>query len=159
MLSRTSSRANLVNKLIAEAKNVGLDGINVDFETVAEKTGEHYIQFIRELSIECRKNSIVLSVDNYVPKGYNSHYHRKEQGIVADYVIIMGYDEHFAGSYESGSVASIDYVSEGIKETLKDVPADKVINAMPLYTRLWKEVPKTEASLQSRQEQKLRITR
>lgn len=147
LLSRTSSRANLVNKLIAEAKNVGLDGINVDFETVAEKTGEHYIQFIRELSIECRKNSIVLSVDNYVPKGYNSHYHRKEQGIVADYVIIMGYDEHFAGSYESGSVASIDYVSEGIKETLKDVPADKVINAMPLYTRLWKEVPKTEAEL------------
>ena len=124
-----------------------MDGINVDFETVAEKTGEHYIQFIRELSVKCRKNGIVLSVDNYVPKGYNKHYHRKEQGLVADYVIIMGYDEHFAGSYESGSVASIGYVKDGIKETLKDVPANKVINAMPLYTRLWKEVPKTEAEL------------
>lgn len=147
LLSKTSSRQTLVNQLISEAKNVGLDGINVDFETVAEKTGEHYIQFIRELSVECRKNNIVLSVDNYVPKGYNTHYNRKEQGIVADYVIIMGYDEHFAGSYESGSVASIDYVKEGIKETLKDVPAEKVINAMPLYTRLWKEVPKTEEEL------------
>ncbi|EGG81827.1 hypothetical protein HMPREF9477_01529 [Lachnospiraceae bacterium 2_1_46FAA] len=147
LLSRTSSRENLTNQLISEALQVGLDGINVDFETVAEKTGEHYIQFIRELSVKCRKNGIVLSVDNYVPKGYNEHYHRKEQGIVADYVIIMGYDEHFAGSYESGSVASIGYVKEGIQETLKDVPASKVINAMPLYTRLWKEVPKTEAEL------------
>ncbi|GAB5613519.1 hypothetical protein JCM37172_06200 [Faecalimonas hominis] len=147
LLSRTSSRENLTNQLISEALQVGLDGINVDFETVAEKTGEHYIQFIRELSVKCRKNGIVLSVDNYVPKGYNAHYHRKEQGIVADYVIIMGYDEHFAGSYESGSVASIGYVKEGVQETLKDVPASKVINAMPLYTRLWKEVPKTEAEL------------
>lgn len=147
LLSRTSSRENLTNQLVSEALQVGLDGINVDFETVAEKTGEHYIQFIRELSVKCRKNGIVLSVDNYVPKGYNAHYHRKEQGIVADYVIIMGYDEHFAGSYESGSVATIGYVKEGIQETLKDVPASKVINAMPLYTRLWKEVPKTEAEL------------
>ena len=147
LLSRTSSRENLTNQLISEALQAGLDGINVDFETIAEETGEHYIQFIRELSVKCRKNGIVLSVDNYVPKGYNAHYHRKEQGIVADYVIIMGYDEHYGGSYESGSVASIGYVRDGIEETLKEVPAEKVINAMPLYTRLWKEVPKTEGEL------------
>lgn len=147
LLSHTTSRENLENQLISAALQVGLDGINVDFETIAEKTGEHYIQFIRELSVKCRKNGIILSVDNYVPKGYNKHYHRKEQGIVADYVIIMGYDEHFSGSYESGSVASIGYVKDGIKETLKDVPANKVINAMPLYTRLWSEVPKSEEEL------------
>lgn len=147
LLSHTTSRENLENQLISAALQVGLDGINVDFETIAKKTGEHYIQFIRELSVKCRKNGIILSVDNYVPKGYNKHYHRKEQGIVADYVVIMGYDEHFSGSYESGSVASIGYVKEGIKETLKDVPANKVINAMPLYTRLWCEIPKSEEEL------------
>lgn len=147
LLSRTSSRQNLVNQLISEALQVGLDGINVDFETISVETGEHYIQFIRELSVKCRKNGIVLSVDNYVPKGYNTHYHREEQGVVADYVIIMGYDEHFAGSYESGSVASINYVREGIEHTLKEVPADKIINAVPFYSRLWKEIPKTEGEL------------
>ena len=83
--------------------------------------------------------------------GYNEHYHREEQGIVADYVIIMGYDEHYSGSYESGSVASYDYVKAGIEETLKDVPAEKVINAMPFYTRLWKEVPKTEEELEAQE--------
>ena len=63
---------------------------------------------------------------------------------MADYVIIMGYDEHFAGSYEAGSVASYNYVKERIEETLRDVPADKVINAVPFYTRLWNETPKTD---------------
>ena len=66
----------------------------MDFEQITEEMSDHYIQFIRELSVECRKNQIVLSVDNYVP-GFTSHYNREEQGIVADYVIIMGYDEHF----------------------------------------------------------------
>lgn len=148
LLSHTSARENLVNQLISEALTSGVDGINVDFEQIPTDVGEHYIQFIRELSVKCRINHLVLSVDNYVPKGYNEHYHRKEQGIVADYVIIMGYDEHFAGSYEAGSVASYGYVKEGIEETIKDVPAEKVINAVPFYTRLWKEVPKTEEELE-----------
>ena len=104
LLSRTSRRENLINQLIAEAVQVGLDGINVDFELVSNECGEHYSQFIRELSVRCRQNGIVLSVDNYVPKGYNMQYNRKEQGIVADYVIIMGYDEHYGGSPVAGSV-------------------------------------------------------
>ena len=138
VLSNTQSRANMISQLIAEAQNSGLDGINVDFEQITEEMSDHYIQFIRELSVECRKNQIVLSVDNYVP-GFTSHYNREEQGIVADYVIIMGYDEHFAGSEEAGSVASIDFVREGITETLKEVPKEKVINGLPFFTRLWIE--------------------
>lgn len=147
LLSRTSSRENLINQLIAEALKTGIDGINVDFEKISAECGEHYIQFIRELALKCRQNEIILSVDNYVPKGYNAHYNLKEQGIVADYVIIMGYDEHYSGSYESGPVASLEYVKSGIEETLKVVPKEKTINAVPFYTRLWKEVPKTEGEL------------
>lgn len=138
VLSNTQSRANMISQLITEAQNSGLDGINVDFEQITEEMSDHYIQFIRELSVECRKNQIVLSVDNYVP-GFTSHYNREEQGIVADYVIIMGYDEHFAGSEEAGSVASTDFVREGITETLKEVPKEKVINGLPFFTRLWIE--------------------
>lgn len=147
LLSHTSRRENLINNLIAEALQTGIDGINVDFEKISAECGEHYIQFIRELSVKCRQNSLVLSVDNYVPKSYNAHYHIEEQGKVADYVIIMGYDEHYSGSYESGSVASLGFVREGIENTLKVVPKEKVINAVPFFTRLWKEVPKTEAEL------------
>ncbi len=109
----------------------------MDFEQISADCGEHYIEFIRELSIPCRANGIVLSVDNYVPTEYTAHYDRAEQGIVADYVIVMGYDEHYAGSPEAGSVASIDFVEDGIAKTVEQVPPEKVINAIPFYTRIW----------------------
>lgn len=137
ILSSTATRERLIAGLINEVQQYGIDGINVDFEQISMDCGEHYIEFIRELSVSCRKNGIVLSVDNYVPTGYTDHYDREEQGVVADYVIIMGYDEHYAGSEEAGSVASINYVEEGIEKTVEQVPAEKVINAVPFYTRIW----------------------
>ncbi len=137
VLSYTSKRAHLIDNLINEALAYDLDGINVDFEEVSRDAGEHFIQFIRELSVACRKNGIVLSVDNYVPTGYTDHYDREEQGAVADYVIIMGYDEYYKGSSEAGSVASISFVEEGIKRTVEQVAPEKVINAIPFYTRIW----------------------
>jgi len=140
LMSKTSTRRKLIEALMSEVDRYGLDGINLDFEGIKEEAGVHYIQFIRELSIPCRKKGIVLSVDNYVPAPGNQFYNRKEQGIVADYVIIMGYDEHYAGG-DAGSVASINYVENGIKDTLAQVPKEKVINGIPLYTRVWTEGP------------------
>lgn len=139
LLSHTSNREKLIQNLMEEAERLGLDGINIDFEKITEDTGIHYIQFIRELSVRCRKNGIVLSIDSYVPSNYTAHYDRKEQGIVADYVIIMAYDEHHSGSDESGSVSSIDFVNNAIKNVLEAVPKEKVIIGIPFYTRLWKE--------------------
>ncbi len=137
ILSSTTTRGKLIDGLMGEVLACGADGINVDFELISTDCGEHFIEFIRELSIPCRANGIVLSVDNYVPRGDTHHYDREEQGIVADYVVIMGYDEHYAGSSEAGSVASIDFVEEGIERTVEQVPAEKVINAIPFYTRIW----------------------
>ena len=137
-LSVRSARQHMIEMLLAEAKRVDLDGINVDFEALTEEEAPHFIQFIRELSVACRNNGLVLSVDNPVPQ-YTAFYNRKEQGIVADYVIIMGYDEHTLGSETAGSVASLPFVEEGIVQTLSDVPKEKVINGIPFYTRLWTE--------------------
>ncbi len=137
VLSSTSKRQTLVNNIAGEAVELGLDGINIDFEQVAEKTGEHYVQFLREMSVACRRSGLVLSVDNYVPFHFNEHYRLDIQGEVADYVVIMGYDEHWHGSKDPGSVASIEYVTNGITKTVSEVPAEKVINALPLYTIVW----------------------
>lgn len=147
LLSYTSHRERLVNQVIAQALQSGIDGVNLDFELVSPQCGEHYIQFVRELSVKCRQNGLVLSIDNYVPQVYNEHYDLEEQGIVADYVIIMGYDEHTAGSYTAGSVASYNYVKQGIEDALKSVPNQKLVAAVPFYTRLWFERPKTEEEL------------
>ena len=138
MLSSTTARQTLVQNVTDMAVNLGLDGINVDFEQLSSDCGIHYVEFLRELSIQCRNKGLVLSVDNYVPFNFNDYYRLDIQGEVADYVIIMGYDEHWHGSKDPGSVASINYVSEGLDRTLQEVPANKVVNALPFYTILWK---------------------
>ena len=137
-LSYAASRASIIEKAVAETQAVGADGINLDFELIQTEDGQSFVQFMRELSIACRKAGLVLSVDNYVPMNFNDHYDLEEQGVFADYVIIMGYDEHYGGSQEAGSVASLGYVENGIIKTLEDVPAEKVINAVPFYTRIWR---------------------
>ncbi len=137
VLGKTSNRRHLILQLLAAVREYNLDGLNIDFENVSLDAGEPFIQFIRELSIPCRKYGIVLSVDNYVPMNHTDHYDRAEQGVVADYVIIMGYDEHYNGSDEAGSVASINFVEKGIENTVAEVPKEKVINALPFYTRIW----------------------
>lgn len=147
LLCNTDSRRRLIENIMAEIKDYGYDGINVDFEKVSQEAGDGYIQFIRELSISCRKAGVVLSVDNYVPKPYNMQYNRAGQGECADYVIVMGYDEHYSGGSEAGSVASIGFVNEGISESLKEVPREKLINAVPFYTRLWIEGPDGEGNI------------
>lgn len=151
VLSHTTSRTNLINQLVAEVLKNHIDGINVDFEHISKECGEHYLQFLRELALKCRQNEIVLSVDNPVPSQYSTQYNLEEQGKIVDYVIIMGYDEYHRGSYESGPVASLTYVEAGIKDALKVVPKEKLINAVPFYTRLWKEVPKTKEELKAQE--------
>lgn len=141
LLSSSANRKVLIDALMNEVDTYGLDGINIDFEKVKSSAGTHFVQFLRELSIETRKRGVVLSVDNYVPSEYTAHYNRKEQGIVADYIIIMGYDEHYVGGGVAGSNASISFVEDGITGTKEVVPAEKIINAVPFYTRIWETGP------------------
>ncbi len=139
VLSATVSRDRIENQLIASAIEFGFDGINVDFESVPEEAADGYIQFLRELSVKCRANGLALSVDVPVPMPFSAHYNRKELGTVCDYVVIMGYDEHYSGS-DAGSVASLGFENQGILDTLKEVPAEKIISGIPFYTRLWNTV-------------------
>ncbi len=140
VLNVTSNRDALVNNLISEAIRYNLDGINVDFEMLDEETAPGFLQFIRELSLRCEANDLVLSVDNYSPASYNAFYNLEEQAVFADYIVLMAYDEHYNGS-EEGSVASLGFVSQSVADALEEVSADQLILGIPFYTRLWKLTP------------------
>lgn len=146
VLTNTTAREKLTDQLIEAALEYQLDGLNIDFENLGEELGDAYIEFLRELSVQCRKNGLVLSSDNTVPRDFSSYYQRGEQAEVVDYFIIMGYDEHYSGS-EPGSVASLSFEKEGIEATIAEgVPADKIISGVPFYTRLWKTDTNGEVS-------------
>ena len=137
ILGNSASRTHLIEGLISAALEYDLDGLNIDFEGIRRRDGVHFVQFLRELSIRCREEGLILSVDNYPPNG-NAYYDYDEQGVVADYVVLMGYDEHWAGCGDPGSTASQPFVENSLDNLLELVPADKIINALPFYTRLWK---------------------
>lgn len=136
LLSQYESRRNLIENLINAVKEYDADGINIDFERLEEKCGIHFVEFIRELSVSCRRDGLVLSIDNPNMQNFNVFYGRDAQAECADYVINMGYDEHYAGG-DAGSVASLPFVEEGINNCLSQVPANQLINGIPFYTRLW----------------------
>lgn len=136
VLNMTSSRDNLVNNLIAKAIAYDLDGINVDFEQVQTAAKDGYAEFIRELSLKCENNDLVLSVDNYPPTASSTHYSRKVQANYADYCIVMAYDEHYMTS-DPGSNASIGFVKDAVKNSLKEIPKSRLVLGMPFYAKLW----------------------
>ena len=138
VLSNTASRERLENKLLSMAIEYNLDGLNIDFENIKEEIGEDFIQFVREMAVKCSNNGIVLSINDYVPVSYREYYNYEEQGEVADYVVIMAYDEHYSGSEEAGSVSSIGFVNDAVSKITGMVSEERVIMALPFYTRLWK---------------------
>lgn len=140
VLGVTANRTKLVNRLVASAITYNLDGINVDFEKVTQDTAPAYLQFLRELTLKCHANDLVVSVDNYTPAQYNRYYDLEEQGRIVDYVILMAYDEHYPGGEEAGSVSSLSFVESGVESVLSKVPAERMVTALPFYTRLWKVV-------------------
>lgn len=146
LLSSTSARTTLIDNMMKEAEIYGFDGWNIDFETLTSATGTHFIQFLKELSVRCRKAGIILSVDNYVPASYNEFYDLESQGKVVDYVVIMAYDEHYSGSKTAGSVASINFLKRAVNGTLEKMSRERIIMAIPFYTRLWEEGTNGELS-------------
>jgi spore germination protein YaaH len=136
-LSAYAGRSRIIDTIVSETVRVGADGINIDFEKVNANSAPYYQEFIRELSVSCRNEGLVLSIDAYVPT-YTAYLGRKELARVADYIVCMCYDEHTSGSDTAGSVSSLPFVKKGIRDTLKEVPAEQTIIALPFFTRLWK---------------------
>lgn len=138
-LAYASVRSRIIEQLLAEAALCGMDGINVDFENLKEAGIPHYLQFLRELTSAAHAQNLVVSVDTPVPQAYTMYYQRGEQARFVDYMIVMAYDEHFAGSEEAGSVSSLPFVQQAVEEMTRVMPADQVICGIPFYTRVWTE--------------------
>lgn len=138
-LAYASVRSRIIEQLLAEAASCGMDGINVDFENLKEAGIPHYLQFLRELTSAAHAQNLVVSVDTPVPQAYTMYYQRGEQARFVDYMIVMAYDEHFAGSEEAGSVSSLPFVQQAVEEMTRVMPADQVICGIPFYIRVWTE--------------------
>ena len=144
ILASEELQQRLIGNILAEVTSKRYYGVNMDIEYIAPEDRERYNAFLQRLADLLHEQGYIV-VTALAPKIsadqrgvlYEAHDYAA-QGRIADYVIIMGYDEHWHGSKDPGSVASISYVSDGLDRTLQEVPANKVVNALPFYTILWK---------------------
>jgi spore germination protein YaaH len=143
-LNNTTARERVIGDLIKLIKDNNMDGINIDFENVYLKDKELLVQFIREMTPIFHENNLVVSIDVTVIGGsdnWSRFLDRKALGEVVDYMAVMTYDEHWASSPVSGSVASLGWVDKSIERILEEVPAEKILLGLPFYTRIWTETP------------------
>ncbi|EFM11815.1 glycoside hydrolase family 18 [Paenibacillus curdlanolyticus YK9] len=143
-LATVETRFKMIQQLLAFAQLYDLQGINIDFENVNLSDKANLVQFMRELTPLLHEQGLVVSID-VSPKStsptWSMFLDRKSLGKIVDYMMLMAYDEHWATSPEAGSVASLSWTEESIARILEedDVPANKLVLSMPLYTRLWTE--------------------
>lgn len=143
-LNNARAREYVINQLLDIVKENNMDGINIDFENVYLKDKRALVQFVRELTPIFHENRLVVSMDVTVKGGsenWSLFYDRAALGEVVDYIAVMTYDEHWAASPVSGSVASLSWVEKGIKGLLEEVPKEKLLLGIPFYTRMWVETP------------------
>lgn len=144
LLSTFENRSYLIDNIIDELIDAGVDGVNVDFENMYQSDKDNYSRFIIELAPRLREAGLTLSVDVTAPDGsetWSLCFDRNVIGKVADYIIFMGYDQNGVSSTQAGTVAGANWVELNIKKFLgqEGVEANKLILAMPFYTRLWRE--------------------
>ena len=136
VLQDEEKREAMIEYLLKQCKKYSLDGINLDFESLNEETAPYFVEFVREAGAVLRPEGYILSVDVSVPMRWSSYYRRDLLADACDYCIVMAYDEHYSGS-EAGSVSSMSFTENAIKDMLEITTIDKLILGIPFYTRVW----------------------
>ncbi|WP_238357685.1 glycosyl hydrolase family 18 protein [Cohnella zeiphila] len=151
-LANYDTRFKMIQQMLAYAKSFRLQGINLDFENVETADKDNLIQFVRELTPLAHEQNLVVSID-VTPKSnsemWSLYLDRGRLAPVVDYMMLMAYDEHWAASPVAGSVASLSWTESSIKTLLTEdnVPKNKLILGMPLYTREWTEKPNAKGGV------------
>ncbi|UOF92837.1 glycosyl hydrolase family 18 protein [Fodinisporobacter ferrooxydans] len=139
VLSQENQRQQLIQQLAGYAKQYNLDGINIDFENLDPNHASDFSTFIQELASVLHRQNVLLSVDIPPDSGtdWSQPFNDQALGQSADYLVMMGYDEHWANDPTAGSVSSLPWLDKGLTTLLVHVPAQKVIVGLPFYTRGW----------------------
>jgi len=134
-LSNTDYRDNLIRQILTYSELYKLDGINIDFEDIRLEDKPDLTQFIREITPLLREQGLVVSIDINTSASYDT----KALADIADYIMVMTYDQHWRTSPVAGSVAQITWVESLLIKYLDVIPKEKLLVGLPFYTRLWKE--------------------
>jgi spore germination protein YaaH len=134
----------VIDKIIHSAKANHWDGVNLDIENVSSEDRNAFSQFVKALSNGLNKSSVILSID-LPPETIGSNnigtpFDHEVLGKYCNYIIFMGYDQHWSTDPIPGPITSLSWLKENLQEYLHTgIPAEKLILGLPAYTRIWEQ--------------------
>ncbi len=139
-------RQKLIESIVEKCVKYKLDGINIDFENMKQEDKDMFSRFVIELTPRLKEIGLVTSVDVTAPDGgetWSMCFDRNVIGDAADYIVFMAYDQYGVASTKPGTTAGYDWVKLSLNKFLKteEIPAEKIILAVPFYTRVWTTNP------------------
>ena len=142
IMNSYTKRQELIEDIVNVCVKYELDGINIDFENMKQEDKDMYSRFIIELTPRLKEIGLVTSVDVTAPDGgetWSLCFDRHVIGDVADYIIFMAYDQNGVSSTKPGTTAGYNWVKLSLNKflTTEEIEPEKIILAVPLYTRLW----------------------
>ncbi len=139
--TKTFNNSALMNRSVAQyifySCLYDVDGINIDYEDISDSDAAGLVAFTALMRNYTERQGLTLSIDTTIPRPWTAEYDRAALSKYVDYLALMTYDEHYSGSPAAGSIASLPWVEEAVEDTLKQVPASKLLLGIPLYTRIW----------------------
>jgi spore germination protein YaaH len=141
-LANPAAQQKFIRALVDKAADLGVEGLNIDFENLSGKDRAAFTAFIQSLTSAAHEKGLIISID--LPRGsvkwnHLTAFDHEKLATIVDYIITMTYDHHYSGSDKPGSVAGLAWTEEGVKEFLEyGIPRDKLLMGIPYYVREWK---------------------
>lgn len=142
ILNNSEKRAKLIKNIVNLLIEEEYMGVNIDFENIAKEDKDAYSNFIKELKDELTKYgyltiiSIPAKTSDRYTSSWNYAFDYEKLGSIADYIMIMTYDEHYKSS-NAGSIASIEWVKSVLNYAGDKIPTEKIILGLALYGYDW----------------------
>jgi spore germination protein YaaH len=140
-LADHSKTKEAIRKLNEAAQANHWYGVNVDIENVKREDRQAFSQFMKDLSGQLDKGKILLSIDlppDPAGRNTNTPFDHELLGKYCDYIIFMGYDQHWSTDPVPGPVTSLPWLKENLQEYIRTgIPPEKLILGLPAYTRVW----------------------
>jgi len=150
---------NLVKDVSPIMKKYGFTDLNLDIESTrgaSQEAQANFTTFVKQVKKEVQKRklgtvTVEITGNDLIRKNL---IRPKDMAAIADYVVIMAYDFHYAGSIVTGAVAPLGGAeSEAefdtqvvLQQAYRVIPKEKIILGVPSYGYAWETlhaVPKS----------------